>query len=512
MPWSPKFIETLDQPSKEVHFILKFIQSSKDYSLTNGQQYTTTTEVRIGASEVTIDSSQITPQRWSINFGGFTIVLNGDLRPILSKGLRKGAVAELIMVRNGFRNRVNIGQLRSITGGRGIWTLEFSDFLSVLQARLTTKIAETEFWYNAGKTAKLTQNFNISSSANLYLDDITMFEKETSQNGIIKVEDVSSGAIDYWTWSSKTTTSAPAGYLTIASTGNYPNTGSAITVLAINDIATSLARLRGRPDYVFARLVMSTGSGTQGAFDDYPSSWSSGVEWNPNLFNLQNLNAYYQTNWATSSGTHEIDVLISQPSNINTFLDAVLSMGMWPTWYQNELTWRVCQNPNQAPWISVQRHLTDRDIVSIDSHQLYSISQSVVYGKSIIRTYNTSTSQYELNTSSGTSIAMLPSEESITRDLSEVYRIDSPVQSVQADADLKRLQRWDKEPYEELDITVHEKHCLLTSGDIVEISSKYIYGLREPTTDTYSNRRAMVLGVRWNPMRGTVNLKLGVVS
>ena len=107
---------------------------------------------------------------------------------------------------------------------------------------------------------------------------------------------------------------------------------------------------------------------------------------------------------------------------------------------------------------------------------------------------------------------MLPSEESITRDLSEVYRIDSPVQSVQADEDLKRLQRWDKEPYEELDITVHEKHCLLTSGDIVEISSKYIYGLREPTTDTYSNRRAMVLGVRWNPMRGTVNLKLGVVS
>ena len=511
MPWSPKFVDTLDQPSKEVHFILKFIQSSNDYGLTNGQQYTTTSEVRIAASEVTIDSSQITPQRWSINFGGFTIVLNGDLRPIFSKGLRKGAVAELIMVRNGMRNRVSIGQLRSINGGRGVWTLEFADFLSMLQSRLTTKIAEAPFWYNAGKQASLTANFNYSSDTKLYLDDITIFEKEDGQNGIIFVEDSQHNETDYWTWSSKTTTTAPAGYLTIASLGNWPSTASH-DHLHVGDKVTSIARLRGRPDYVFARLVMSTGKGTQGTFDDYPASWGSGVDWNPNLFNLQSLNAYYQTNWATSSGTHEIDLKILEPSNISTFLNAVLEMGMFPTWSQNEITWRVCQNPNQAPWIAVQRHITDRHIISIDSHQLYSSSQSVVYGASYIRTYNTTLSQYALIAFSGTSVAMLPSEQSITRDLSEVYRIDSPAQSVQALADLKRLRRWDGEPYEELDLTVTEKHCLLTSGDIVEISSKYIYGLREPTTDTYTNRRAMVLGVRWNPMQGTVNLKLGVVA
>jgi len=74
------------------------------------------------------------------------------------------------------------------------------------------------------------------------------------------------------------------------------------------------------------------------------------------------------------------------------------------------------------------------------------------------------------------------------------------------------MRRWDAEPYEELNLTVTEKHCLLTAGDIVEISSMYIYGLREGAADTYSNRRAMILAVRWNPSQSSVNLSIGVMS
>lgn len=508
MAWSTQFIDTLDNKAKVIHYSLKFLAIP---SLSVGEEYTIGSEIKIGSADVTIDSVQITPSRWSVNFGGFTIVLNGDLRPILQTSLRKGAIAELIMIRDGVRNRVCIGQLRSLTGGRGVWRLDFADFLSLMQSRITTTTTQSNFWYNAGKTALTTQSFNFSSSANLYLDDITPFEKETGQDGMIFVEDSQHGVTMYWRWSSKTTTTAPAGYLTISAVDQYPSE-SDHEHLQVGDRVTSLARLRGRPDYVFARLVMSTGNATQGAFDDYPASWGLGVKWNPNLFNLQNLNTYYSQVWATSTGTHEIELLIHQTGNIGTFLDAVLDMGMFPVWRQNELSWRACQNPNQANFFSVVDHITDRDIISIDSHSIYAPSQSTIYSRSVIKTYNDTTGLDQDVVSSGNSIAVLPADYEIVRDLRLVYRYNNPIQPTQASADLARMRRWDAEPYEELSITVTEKHCLLTAGDIIELSSKYIYGLRESAGDTYSNRRAMILGVRWNPSQSTVNLTLGVLS
>ena len=511
MAWTQQFIDSLDRPAKITTYSLKFLQPSADYNLSQGDLISMNTEISLADADVTIDSVQVTPQRWSVNFGGFTIRIVGDLRPVLNKSFRRGAVAELIMIRDGISERVCIGQLRNITGGRGVWSLEFVDFLTLMQTRLTSKPEESRFWFYAGKTAKVTQNFNFSSSADLYLDDITIFEKETGKNGMIKVEHVSTGAIDFYIWSSKTSTSGTAGFLTIAGTGRYPSTGS-ISALSINDVVTSLARLQGRPDYVFARLVMSTGQGTQGLFDDYPASWALGVGFNPNLFSVQNLNTYYNETWATSTGVYEIALLIEEAGNIQTFLSAVLQMGMWPVWDQNQLSWRVCQNPNLASWFSVRDHITDRDIISIDYHTLYSPSQSNVFNASTINTFNDTTGLNQDVTFSGISIPTLPTSSTITRDLRLVYRVDNPIQPTKANDDLSRMRRWDAEPYEELDITVTEKHCLLTAGDIVEISSMYIYGLREGAGDTYSNRRAMILGVRWNPSQSNVNLKLGVMS
>ena len=509
MGWSQQFIDTLDNGSKQIHYALNFLAPSNDYNLSQGAFVGMNTEIAIGAADVTIDSAQITPQRWSINFGGFTVTINGDLRPLNGgSSFKRGAVAELIMIRDGIRNRVSIGQLRNITGGRGVWRLDFVDFLTMMQTRLTSKFTEVNFWYNAGKQAETTASFNFSSSTRLYLDDITHFEKETGQNGMIFVEDATHGDTDYWTWSSKTTTTAPAGYLTIASTGNYPST-AAHDHLHVGDKVTSLARLRGRPDYVFARLVMSTGNGTQGVFDDYPQSWGLGVNWNPNLFNLQNLNAYYSQNWATSTGTHEIELLINESGNIAVFLDAVLKMGMWPVWRQNELSWRVCQDPNKAKFFAVVDHITDRDIVSIDNHELYASSQSAVYERSTIQIYD---GGIGTRSNASTTVRSLPADAEILRDLALIYRIDSPKQKEKADVDNARLHPWDSKPFEQLELTVTEKHCLLCAGDIVEISSNYIYGLQSAIGSTYSNRRAMILGVRWNPSQSTVNLSLGILS
>lgn len=509
MAWSQSFIDSLSSPSKGIYYILRFLGSGIDYNLSNGQTIGIGGEVRLGSADVTIDSSSITPQRWSINFGGFTIQVQGDIRPILSKGFIRGAMAELFLVRNGARNRVCIGQLRNIRGVRNVWTLEFTDFLTSLQTRLTTSATQNEFWFNSGKTAKVTQSFNFSSDSKLYLDDITIFERETGQNGMIFVTDSVHGDSDYYLWDSKTITSGNAGYLNIVSTGVYPSL-SAHGHLHVNDEVKSLARLRGRADYIFARTVMSTGSGSQGPFDDYPLSWSAGALFNPTLFSVQELNEYYKSGLKPSSGDHELELIVEEPSNVNTLLDAFLTLGIWPVWRQNTLALRACRDPNFAIHHVVVDHITDRDIIAILEHSLYSPSQSSIYGSSRLRYYNPSTGQFVTRVSSGGSIQSIPAEERIERDASRIYR---PSVSVNAsEKDLSRLQSWDKRPYEELTLEVTEKHAVLCSGDIVEISSNYIYGIRENTASFYSHRRAMVLAVRWSPSRSRVTLSLGVMS
>ena len=147
MAWTQSFLNTLDRPAKVISYALKFLQPSASYNLSKGDLISMNTEIALADADVTIDSVQITPQRWSVNFGGFTIRIVGDLRPVLNKSFRRGAVAELIMVRDGIRNRVCIGQLRNITGGRGVWRLEFVDFLKMMQSRLTKNSLETQFWY-----------------------------------------------------------------------------------------------------------------------------------------------------------------------------------------------------------------------------------------------------------------------------------------------------------------------------------------------------------------------------
>ena len=123
MAWSQAFKNTLGNPSKVTSYALKFLQPSADYNLSQGDLVGMNTEIALADVDVTIDSVQVTPQRWSVNFGGFSIRIVGDLRPVLNKSFRRGAVAELIMVRDGVRDRVCIGQLRNITGGRGLWRL-----------------------------------------------------------------------------------------------------------------------------------------------------------------------------------------------------------------------------------------------------------------------------------------------------------------------------------------------------------------------------------------------------
>ena len=515
MAWSGAFTASLDAPSKTTEWALRFIGHSNDYFLGAGRTVRMRGLIEIGEADVDIDAARVTPGRWSVNFGGWTMVINGDLRPVSVSAFRKGAIAELYMRRDGSNHeRVAIGQLRSLSGGRGVWRLEFGDFVSAMTTRMSTLQGEMSFFHNAGITTEVTSghafSFGASPANRLYLDDVAVFEKDSNYDGLAYVTD-NSGNTSYYRWSTKTTLTPPAGYLVVTSTGAWPATAS-LNALAVGDKVKSIARLQGRPDHVFSRVMMSTGSATQGQFDDYPKSWGMGLAWHPDMVDAADMGYWYSV-WGTATGTYEVQLLFDDPSPsaIRSLIDSFLTVGMWPVFRQGRISWRVVQDPDDALAFTIAARIRDTDIISIESHDMYSPSQSVVYAKSGVLSSDSSgvTSTISFIVSN---VKALPANDEIIRDASQIYRIDTPAQSVKAAADAARLRAWDLYTWEKLVLIVHERFAGLVAGDIVTVTSSFIYGWSEAAGQTYRQRRGMILGNRWQPGRSRCILTIGVIG
>jgi hypothetical protein len=143
--WSNAFIDSLDRSSKSIRYTLRFLPSHNNFTLGNAKTLGLYGDIVVGEADVVIDSARITPQRWSVNFGGFSITLHGDLTSMHVNGFRRGAIAELWMNRGSAINRVAIGQLNSVAGGQGIWQLEFTDLLNAMRSRASVQLDKLDF-------------------------------------------------------------------------------------------------------------------------------------------------------------------------------------------------------------------------------------------------------------------------------------------------------------------------------------------------------------------------------
>ena len=388
-----------------------------------------------------------------------------------------------------------------------------------MTTRVSTKADQLSFYYNAGTETTVTSghafSFGSAPANRLYLDDITAFEKDLNYDGMIFVDD-GSGGTSYYRWNTPVTTAAPAGYLTITNTGQWPATAN-LNTLPPGAKVTSLVRLQARADYIFARTVMSTGnaftsSPTQGWADDYPKSWGSGINWNPDIIDKINMDQWYLA-WKTTSGTHECQLVIekNQDSGIRHLLNSFLQIGMWPVFRQGRISWRVCQDPEKACANLPITAIRETDIIAIESHAMYSPSQPVVYSNSTV-VYSSSAGVKSKYTQNLSNVKALPANNAIERDNSLIYRIDSPVQSSKATVDGSRMSAWDLYTDEELTLAVQERFAGLVAGDIVAITSSLIYGFNDPVGKTYQSKRGMVLGNRWLPNQSRCILTIGIIG
>ena len=534
MGWDPNFILDLSDSSVEPKFVLRFnkLPNFVGDTLTISGGYNQLGLPSISDQGPTIRGTSVIPQTWNISFGSFVVPICGNIKALFPT-VRKGSIAELFAVINGGIERIAIGQLRNIKGFGSNWKLEFVDLITAMTARADGRIGSAfegndpdkfTLFYNVGKTVTTTSNWFQSAGnfpTTIAVDDIRPFENETGETGVAHCVDVGGGNEFFIKYSSTSTTSFPAGTLNLASvhttsTVIYPsvnacqnlNTGSSITSRAV---------LVGKPFEIFGKILLSRSGNGVNTLDKYPTSYNFGAFLNESIFDRGDAANQSYIKSSNPSGTaYGWRYVIDRPmtNGIRNFITTAALCGQWPTWRQNSVTWRGCQDPDQAQTIAA--YITTKDIIKFNNIDLFDPNnKSTFYRSKNIYGINSSSTVLSNSKSQSTGEAQhLPAESFKERDLRFVYEYNptsAPTDRLRCSiGDINRLFVWDTHSWSKISLQVKMKYAKLTAGDIIEIKSKYLQTYTNSTIQDISYR-AMVLSVDWNFLSSRCNLSIAIL-
>jgi len=531
MGWSSAFVSALNNSAIVPYYELEFL------TLPNGlgDGFTITSDTgaaRISEDGPSMQGTSVIPGRWNVSFGGFTVDVVGDLRPYNEK-IAKGQMAILrcaIRMSGGYSPAeiVGYGQLYSIRGGRQRWTLAFRDLLTTFQTSASSKISgsvhstnasfpEYRLFTNAGRSTGLSAPWN-GSSATISVNDGSFFERESTESGIIKI--THSGGTFYLNMAS-----VAGNNITItSSTAAYPSPDASSAVNVAGTQVFNTCRLKGKPYNIMAKILRSTGAsnpvsaGPHGSRDTYPITWSVGGELEPQIFDISDaltMSEYLRT---STGVTYRWQIVLDEvPSDgIRNIITRAASAGQWPVWRQGAVSWRCAIHPNgfgafQHPIIADS--ISDDDIIAIEDHEWFSPDAGVIYNGSKITFRKTWASGAEAITgTSGVSgnIRALPAGTNKGYDNSLLYRIDGN-ESLMAAADLGRIHPWNVYTHAKITLRTKLRLSTLCAGDIVKLTSAFIYDRDTPNGRTFNNRRAMVTSVNYSISRQSCIVSLAIL-
>jgi hypothetical protein len=489
------------------------------YDLRRNQSFSisTTGSLAIDKEGPTINGQRCIPGKsFNISFGGFSVPLAGDIS-MLFPAVRKGCMGELLCSIAGQEERIAYGQIRNIRKTFNKFRLEFVDLLTAMGSNFNTAPAggtasdpdPFQLFYSAGIPISPTSNwvagagppFNFPTQ--LDLADVTPFAKEFGEFGIVRCV-AASGVEFYLKYDSVTVTSAPAGYLTLSQTYNatskvYPSKNQ-VTAITTSDFVYPAFFLKGWPGDIFAKLLTST-DGNGSGLNDYPQRMNSGLGLDSSYYDALDSHAQ-KSLFNGTTYDYDIGLVAAQPYNQGwrQIITSFASAGHWPVWRQNSLSYRGAQDPNTG---STQTKITDADIVSLVSHDLFSPDQQNIYYRTqIIYSDVTGASGTITATTLNPSATSFPIQSNQERNLTNVlgysWFTELAKRANLATADMERMRIWDQVTYEKIQLQVTLPYCSLVCGDLVWLKSSILYGVNEASQGQTYNRRAMVIGVDYN--------------
>ena len=531
MSWSSTFLLDLSDTSVQPKYILRFnsLPNFIGDAVTISGGYNQLGLPSISHKGPSIRGTSVQPQSWNVSFGSFSVPVVGRIDSLFPQ-VRKGSIAELYCDLNGNIERIAIGQLRNIRGFGVNWTLEFVDIISAMGSRADGRIGtaptgndpdKQSLFYNTGKEVEVTSNWHQTAGnfpTTISVSDVRPFEFETSGEGVARCIDV--GGVEFYIkYNATNVTSFPAGdiYLTSVhtiSTVIYPSVNSC-TNLSIGDKITSAALLTGKPQDIFAKILLSRNKTGVNSFDTYPESYSFGAWLNESLYDVGDANnqSYIQSS-APSITDYKWRYVINSPTGIRSIVDTSALCGQWPSWRQNSITWRGCQDPEKSNLIA--GFIATSDIIQINNIDIFDPNQKSVYyrSKNIYGINSSSTILSNLKSSSAGENEFLPAQSIKERDLRFVYGYSpnsAPTDRLRCSiGDLNRLHVWDNRTWSKISLKVKLKFSKLTCGDIIEIQSEYLetFIVTNSWTKTF---RAMVLSVDWNIQSSFCSLQIAIL-
>ena len=523
MSWSSGFRDALKKtsltPKYELRFYLNPTGPGGVFSIFGGyeasSEWSGNWDLFIDQSGPRINGQSVTLQSWSINFGSFIVPVVGDLTKLFPT-MCKGSFASLFVELDGVKERVCFGQLVNISGIGPSWNLEFVDLVSSLQrvASGTLDISEVgsiskpipygKFMRYVGQTTTANANYTHGVSTTISVSELKFFENQNGENGLAKL-DIGGNTV-YFEWTAKSAATG-SGTLTLstaskAGTAIFPGT-TGLSNFSSGAVITACALVKGKPFDFFGYFLLSrTGTNTN-AFDKFPSSWSAQGNFPTDLYDGSDTATC--EDWLTANPTSTdykwtIPYESALDAGMRTFTDQLSAFGLWPVWRQNAVSFRGARDLQKPNAIS-RGWITDKNIIRINDQSIFSMDARSVYLSLYfnlfgVTNYATAITQTEAKT--------LPYEARHTIDSSLFY--DTSVTGGHlASGDIARLKKWYFNPVMTVSMTLPIEFCYLCAGDIVSISSRYLYSY-SGLNNAWLKQKAMVTDVSYEFQSGKCDI------
>lgn len=531
MSWSVGFQNALKKQSITPKYELLFhnlpLGPGGNYRIYGGHepfmaQNPKTANLRIKKSGPTVNGCGIIPSRWNVTFGGFDVPVAGNIKGLFPD-IRRGAFASLYCEIDGIKERVAFGQLKQITGVKDDWLFSFIDIVGALATNCDGGIVSSEltslnnpipfgkFFYRAGQTTLTNTTYSMGGNT-ISVNRLNDFEKSYAVDGLAKVEIAGHGTA-YFEWTTKSAaTGSGTLTLTAGSKGGsviYPGS-LALTNIPSGSTVTALVRLKGKPWEIIPYILFSKDGDRSEPFDEYPRSWSTFGNLPVDLWDESDAavnNSRVQANPSTTA--YEWNYTIEEPlsSGFRELTDLFATVGLWPVWRQNAMSFRCALNPRINGILPIVK-ITDDKIIRIESQDLFSPENPVVYSALKI-IYGSGSLQKYVTGSSATRAPSLPFEGIYEIDQQFIYDPSSGTSKSQmARGDVERIIGWQMNAIETIQLTVGIEYARLCAGDIVSVTSDYIFNQTQQPQNGWLRMRAMVVDISYSFSTRECNLTL----
>lgn len=515
MTWNPDFAAAVANGGQPIEWLVEVVGAltASDGSRAGFYLPARYSSTRAGtarptlvASSVSVGGQSVTPLSWRFNDLSWSFQITDTDRATAAQVFRRGQLLRLRAGLPGMTDRdyspITIGRVVGVRESRpGVIDVECWGPTSALASRST----KTRFQISIHETylgSVIASTAYTPGDSNITVSSTAGFEFPTGRYIVVKVTP---------------TGGADAFYLRGTGITGTKVTGlDSSAVLGTTEVAAGIGSTvvpiwydQGRPDVIAARILTSTATGTNGAYDDLPFHWGYGLpaEW----LDIDDLIACGTALFTPASGS-----FISRwyadpaPDNPGSWLTSLLSLhGAWLCTREGRLTLRGSQDITSRGAVLYHsgETITDDDVipksVTVD---WYSRDQNVAYSTAGV----TSASGSSTSTP-GLTVGSLPFVEgTYSYDLSG-YIYDN--ESAARQNLLGRSESWVYSIGETISLDcIGMRLSRLCPGDVVTLASALVSGRLARTVLTYAGGvTAMVTSVAPDWRGGKTSLRLAVL-